>query len=322
MIEYDKGIHLKGTDLWFDSGTKRELSFVSSAAVEGPFNSEKIIATPETIRLLEGRIKKPVALACPYERPFSLGSVRVELIPSGFMLGSSQIAVQKDGKTIIYTGDVCLRNLRTSKPAQVRKCDVLVVKCTYAAPKYSFPPAGKVVGEIIEFVRTTLSAGAVPMLLADAAGKAPELAKILSEEGFTLSLHKSVYEVVKVYEEFGIAFSNYESYRPGRTEERVVIFPLRRGASAGLEKLPKKRVAVITEFSEDERANLKNAFGADEAFPFSTCADFDELVQLVEFVRPEKVYLAYGHGLEFARALRKKGFDAAALHKPAQLKLL
>jgi Cft2 family RNA processing exonuclease len=322
MIEYDKGIHLKGTDLWFDSGSKRELSFVSSAAVEGPFNSEKIIATPETIRLLEGRIKKSVTLACPYERPFSLGSVRVELIPSGFMLGSSQICVQKDSKTIIYTGDICLRNLRTSKPAQVRKCDVLVVKCTFAAPKYSFPPAGKTAGEIIEFARRALSAGAVPIFLADAIGKAPELAKILSDEGFGLSLHKSVYETVKIYEEFGITFSNYESYKPGRAEGRVVIFPLRTGGSAELDKLPKKNVAVITEFSEDERANLKNTYRADEAFPFSACADFDELVQLVEFVRPEKVYLAYGHALEFAQALRKKGFDAAALHKPSQLKLL
>jgi Cft2 family RNA processing exonuclease len=322
MIEYDKGIHLKGTDLWFDSGSKRALSFVSSAAVEGPFNSEKIIATPETIRLLEGRIKKPVALACPYERPFSLGSVRVELIPSGFMLGSSQIAVQKDGRTIIYTGDVCLRNLRTSKPAQVRRCDILVLKCTFAAPRYSFPPAGKVGEEIIEFVRETLSSGAVPVLLTETIGKAPELAKILSDEGFGLSLHKSVYDTVKIYEEFGITFSNYETYKPGRAEGRAVILPLRRGGSADLDKLPKKRVAVVTEFSEDERANLKNAYRAEEAFPFSTCADFDELVQLVEFVRPEKVYLSHGHALEFAQALRKKGFDAAALHKPAQLKLL
>lgn len=322
MIEYDKGIHLKGTDLWFDSGSKRALSFVSSAALEGPFNSEKIIATPETIRLLEGRIKKPVALACPYERPFSLGNVRVELIPSGFMLGSSQIAVQKDGKTIIYTGDICLRNLRTAKPAQVRKCDVLVVKCTFAAPKYSFPSAGKVAGEIIEFTRRTLSSGAVPVLLAESSGKAPELAKILSDEGSGLLLHKSVYETVKIYEESGITFSNYEAYKPGRAEGRVVIFPLGKGGSADLGKLPKKSVAVVTEFSEDERANLKNAHRADEAFPFSTCADFDELVQLVEFVRPEKIYLANGHALEFAQALRKRGFDAAALHKPAQLKLL
>jgi Cft2 family RNA processing exonuclease len=238
------------------------------------------------------------------------------------MLGSSQIAVQKDGRTIIYTGDVCLRNLRTSKPAQVRRCDILVLKCTFAAPRYSFPPAGKVGEEIIEFVRETLSSGAVPVLLTETIGKAPELAKILSDEGFGLSLHKSVYDTVKIYEEFGITFSNYETYKPGRAEGRAVILPLRRGGSADLDKLPKKRVAVVTEFSEDERANLKNAYRAEEAFPFSTCADFDELVQLVEFVRPEKVYLSHGHALEFAQALRKKGFDAAALHKPAQLKLL
>ncbi|HML94913.1 MAG TPA: MBL fold metallo-hydrolase [Thermodesulfobacteriota bacterium] len=322
MIEYDKGIHLKGTDLWFDSGRKRELSFVSSAAVEGPFNSEKIIATPETIRLLEGRIKNPAALACPYERPFSLGSARVELISSGSMLGSSQICVEKDGTTVIYAGDICLGNLRTARPALVRKCDVLVLKCTYAAPEYSFPPRHKVAGEIVEFVRGAISAGDVPVLLAESPGKAPELAKMLSDEGFTLSLRKSIYETMKIYEELGVEISNYEAYKPGRAEGRVVMFPLGKGPRAGLEKLPRKRAAVIAEFSPGERADLMKAYGADEAFLFSTRAGFDELVQMVELVRPGKVYLAYGRALEFAQALRKKGFDAAALHKPAQLKLL
>ena len=322
MIEYDKGIHLKGTDLWFDSGRKRELSFVSSAAVEGPFNSEKIIATSETVKLLEGRIKNPAALACPYGRPFSLGSVRVELIPSGSMLGSAQICVEKDGKTIIYTGDICLGNPRTARPAQVRECDVLVLKCTYAAPGYTFPPAEEVVSKIVEFVRGAISAGDVPVLLAEPLGKAPELAKILSDEGFTLSLQKPVYETVKIYGELGVEISNYEAFRPGRAEGKAVIFSPGKGAPAGLEKLPRRRVAVIAEFSADEKADLMKAHGADEAFPFSTRAGCGDLVRLVELVRPEKIYLAYGHALEFAQALRKKGYDAAALHKPAQLKLL
>ena len=322
MIEYDKGIHLKGTDLWFDSGRKRELSFVSSAAVEGPFNSEKIIATPETVRLLEGRTKNPAALACPYGRPFSLGSVRVELIPSGSMLGSAQICVERDEKTIIYTGDIYLGNLRTAKPVQVRECDVLVLKSTYAAPGYSFPPAEEVLSEIVEFVRGPISAGDVPVLLAESPGKAPELAKILSDEGFTLSLQRPVYEMVKIYGELGVEILNYEAFRPGRAEGKAVIFSLGKGASVGLEKLPRKSVAVIAEFSANEKADLMKAHGADEAFSFSTRAGFGDLVRLVELVRPEKVYLAYGRAHEFAQALRKKGFDAAALHKPAQLKLL
>jgi putative mRNA 3-end processing factor len=322
MIEYDKGIHLKGTDLWFDSGRKRELSFVSSAAVEGPFNSEKIIATPETVRLLEGRMKNPAALSCPYGRPFSLGSVRVELIPSGSMLGSAQICVEKDGKTIIYTGDICLGSLRTARPAQARECDVLVLKCTYAAPEYSFPPAGQVVSDIVEFVRCAISAGDVPVLIAEPTGKAPEIAKILSDEGFTLSLQKPAYETVKIYGELGVEILNYEAFRPGRAEGKAVISSPGKGAPAGLEKLPRKRVAVIAEFSAKEKTDLMKAHRADEAFPFSTRAGFDELVHMVELVKPEKVYLAYGHALEFAQVLRKKGFDAEALHKPAQLKLL
>ena len=56
---------------------------------------EKIIATPETIRLLGNKVRNAVLLSCPYHRPFSLGNLQVELIPSGHMLGSAQMVVDK-----------------------------------------------------------------------------------------------------------------------------------------------------------------------------------------------------------------------------------
>ena len=34
MIEYNEGIHLKGTGLWFDSKKKAGLSFISNANID------------------------------------------------------------------------------------------------------------------------------------------------------------------------------------------------------------------------------------------------------------------------------------------------
>jgi hypothetical protein len=58
MIEFDKGIHLRGTSLWFDSEKKAKFSFISNANIGRFVPSEKVIATPETIRLIEKRIRK------------------------------------------------------------------------------------------------------------------------------------------------------------------------------------------------------------------------------------------------------------------------
>lgn len=322
MIEYDQGIHLRGTDLWFDSRKKAKFSFISNANTGRFVPPEKVIATPETIRLIEKRIKKSVTLACPYNRPFTLGNVQVELIPSGYMLGSAQIEVKKAGKTIIYTGDINLRESLTSEPAQVKRCQILVLKCTYGSPKYVFPSADKVMESLTEFIDDSFSSGAVPVLLAEAVGKAQETIKRLSEAGYKFGVHKSIHKALKIYEEFGIQFPNYEVFKPKKTEGRVLVFPPLKGESKDIDKIRDKRVGIVIESAPDELASIKQVFNADEVFPLSSHAEFDELLQFVEFVRPEKVYLIHGHPTEFARALQKRGFEAVPLEKPAQLKLL
>ncbi len=322
MIEYDRGIHLLGTDLWFDSVKKAKFSFISSANVGRFSPPEKVIATPETIRLLDKKIKKSVALACPYKRPFTIGNVQVELIPSGYIPGSSQIVVNKDDDTIIYTGEINLRESLTATAAEIKRCPKAILKCSYSPPKYVFPPAEEVVGSLVEFIDNTLGSGAVPVILAETPGKAEDIVKILSVIGYKLSLHKSVYRTVKVYEEFGIKFSNYEQFKPKKTEGRVMIFPPHKGQSNNLEKIKNKKMAIVVEHTADERPNIKKVFKADEAFPLSNHAGYDELLRFVELMGPEKVYLIDGHAAEFAQTLRTRGFEAVPLEKPTQLKLL
>jgi hypothetical protein len=320
MIEFDKGIHLRGTSLWFDSEKKAKFSFISSANIGRFVPSEKVIATPETIRLIEKRIRKSVALACPYNRPFTIGSVQAELIPSGYMPGSAQIEIQKAGGTILYTGDINLRQSLVSEPARVKRCPMLIMKCTYGSPKYEFPPAEEVTGSLSEFIDSSLSSGSVPVLLAGAYGLAGELVKRLGDAGYKLGVHKSIFGVIKIFEEFGIGFHGCELLKPKKTEGRVLVFPLREG-SKGIEDIRDKKVGAVIESAPDERSYIKTLYGADEVFPLSNRAGFRDLIKFVESVGPEKVFLTGVHSSGFARALRKKGFEAVPLEKPAQLRL-
>jgi len=322
MIEYDRGIHLLGTDLRFDSVKKAKFSFISSANVGRFSPPEKVIATPETIKLLDKRIKKSVTLACPYKRPFTIGNVQVELIPSGYIPGASQIIVNTESDTIVYTGDINLRESLTAPPARIKRCPIVILKCTYSAPKYAFPPAEEVIGSMVEFIDDTLASGAAPVILAETLGKAEETVKILSEAGYKLSLHKSVYRSVKMYEELGIKFSGYESFKPKKTEGKVLIFPPHKGESKSINKIKHRRTAILMEHSADEKPHIMKVFKADEAFPLSNHADHDDLLRFVELMKPQKVYLIGGHSGEFARTLQTRGYEAVPLEKPTQLKLL
>ncbi len=321
MIEYNEGIHLKGTGLWFDSKKKAGLSFISNANIDKFTPSEKIIATPETIKFLDTKIKKSVVLACPYFRPFALGNLQVELVPSGHILGSSQMIVDRGDKTLIYSGDINLKKLPTQEPAYTKHCDALVMKCTYGLPKYIFPTFDESIEQLINFIKDTLSLDSTPVILVEPVGKAQDIIKVLGENGFKLSLYESIYKATKIYEEFGIEFGDYELFKPTHIEEKIVIIPPDKMESNKIKNIKRKRAAIIIEWAAEEESAIKSAFKADEAFTLSNHAGYNELLQFVEYVSPEKVYLIDKHATEFAKTLQKRGYKAIPLEKPAQLNL-
>jgi len=320
MIEYDGGVHLRGTDLWFDSTKKAHFSFVSNANVPGFMPHEKIIATPETIKLSGKKVKNSIVLPCPFNHPFSLGKVKVELIPAGYILGSSQVVVDKDGKRIIYAGDFKLRPSITAQPIEIKRSDILIMKCIYGLPKYMFSTTENVMESVADFVDDCISTGFTPILLVDVIGKAQDLTKLLGDMGYKLSLHRSIYKAVKIYEEFGISFSNYESFRPKDIEGKVVLVPSYLRGSEVIEGIRRKRTGVFMGWALDTEF-AKSAYRADEAFPISNHAGYDELIQFVEMTRPKELYLTQGFCTEFASALKKRGFNAKPMQKPSQLKL-
>lgn len=320
MIEFDRGIHLRGTSLWFDSVKKSKFSFISNANI-GKFSpSEKVIATPETLRLIEKRIKNSVALACPYNRPFTIGSVEAELIPSGYMPGAAQIEIKTAGRSVIYTGDISLRQSLTAEPIRIKGCPMVILKCTNGSPKYEFPRAEDVMGSISEFIERALTSGSVPVLLAETPGMAEEIIKRLGDAGQRVGVHRSILRTVRIYEEFGIEFKGCEPFRPGVTDGRVFVFPLRKGVKA-FDGVRDRRVGVVAESAPDEYSGIKTLYGAEEVFPLSIRAGYGDLIRFVEAVRPEKVFLTGAHSGGFARTLREKGFEAVPLERPTQLRL-
>lgn len=321
MIEYDQGIHLKGTDIWLDSKKKARFSFVSSADFSHLAPHEKIIATPQTLRLLGKDVKDSIALPCPFNHRFTLGNFQVELIPAGYILGSSQIVVEMQGQRIIYTGDFKLRRSETAESAEVRRADILIMKCAYGLPKYVFPQPESVIASLIAFIDESLASGITPILLVDALGKAEDIVKVLGDREYKLSLHRSIYNVIKVYEEFGIRFSNYESFHPKQLEGKVLLIPPHLRGAEMIERMERKRIGVVTGWALD-KAFVKSVFRADEGFPLSNHADYNELLQLVEVTKPKIVYLIHGFSAEFAMTLQKRGFNAKPLETPSQLKLL
>ncbi len=320
-IETTDGIRLSGTDLYFDSLKKVPLSFVSNANKDSLPSHKKIIATPETIKLLGSKIKNSVILSCPYNQPFTLGKAKIELIPSGYILGASQMVVEEEGKRLIYTGDFKLRYSRTAEYIELRRCDILVMKCIYGLPKFNFPETEDVMDSILNFIRETLFDGKTPVIIVDQIGKAQDLISFLGNRSFDLSIHPSIVKYLKLYEEIGINIPDYENLKRKNLKNKVIIIPPYFRGADQIENIKSKKVCVVMGWSMDNGAFVRSTFKADIAFPLSNHAGYDELLQYVDIAKPKEIYLVEGFNIEFARTLNKYGYKAIPLKTPTQLPL-
>lgn len=322
MIEftYDNGIRLVGTDLWFDARKKVRLNYISSPNISPLPGHERIIATPETIKFLEKKISDTTVLSCPYNRPFTLGNLKIELIPSGYMLGSSQMVVEYGGKRIIYTGDLKLRYSSTAQYIEIRRCDYLLLKCRYGISKYLFPPDNEVLDQIYQFIKESLYFNYTPVVIIEPYGKTQDLILYLHEKKLEVAVHRSILNVLRVYENFGYNFSNCQSMNLANVEGKVLLVPPNMKGTKLLDRIRKKRVSAVMGWSLGIENEIMEFFNADFVFPLSNHAGYDELMQYIQIVNPEKIFLTGTYGMEFSRVLKNQGYDAKPLDTPRQLK--
>lgn len=337
VIEFQNGIHIKGTNFWLDARKKVDFSFISHAHIDHTVRHKEILATKETARLYEHRFGKAkfnileynqpkrfdsaylwthLPFGSKFEKPKSKGGIKVELFPSGHILGGAQILLEIEGVRIVYTGDFKLRKCLTAKKAEIKKCDILIMESTFGLPHYIFPDRKEIIDQITEFVDQALSFGHVPIFLAYSLGKAQEIMKILGNQGYKTSVHQAIFKIAKIYEEFGIKFKNFEHYQAEDLEGKVLIVPPYVRRSRMIDKIPKKRVAILTGWAID--SGCKNWFGVDEAFPLSDHADFSELMEYAKLAEPQKIYTVHGFP-EFSDFLRKEGFDAEPLKESTKV---
>jgi DNA ligase 1 len=267
------------------------------------------------VRLPGSRIEHPL----PFGKRRSIRGVDLMLLPAGHIFGSAQCLVFAGEETLLYTGDFKLRAGRSAEQAEWHHADTLVMETTFGVPRYRFPPTKEVIDHMVAFCSETTDAGEVPVLLGYSLGKAQEILCALEGAGLTPMLHGSVYQMTRIYEQFGQSFCKYVRYNQNALAGKVLICPPSANRSPMLEKIPRKRVALISGWAVDPHAVYR--YQVDAAFPLSDHADYDDLLRYVELVQPRRVLTLHGFAAAFASDLRARGVEAWALSGENQMEL-
>jgi hypothetical protein len=300
-VTWRDGVHLTGTPIWCDARRRRDVCFVSSADRVGAAGHGQLIATPPTLALV-GTSTDAGHLAAPLRRPFTLGTLRLELIPSGRCLGAAALYVDARGRTALYAGAVRTLDPPAGEPAaDVRACDALVIAAPFGEVHHVFEPLAEVADRVLAWVRAERAAKRVPALVVDTPLDGLEVAAHLATAGFAIGGGKSIREAAVRLATADIAVPAIAAI----TRETQVVIRTERDRVKAFDP----PTALVS-----GRALDAHAYATAFAWPFA--AGREALLAWIEQTRASEIYVTGNAAETIARAL---GPRARVLGPPQQM---
>lgn len=299
-------IKLDGQNVLLDPKVADFVSFTTHAHVDHlpQVIVKKPYCTEETAVLAKARSPNFEANIVKENKKIKFDDFTAELIPAGHILGSSQVFIEADGTSILYTGDFKLWKNMTCKPVEIKEADVLVMETTYGNPSWIMPEDKKVRKDIIDWTKSE-SKKFTTHLGGYSLGKSQEAIKLLNENGITPQVSDSIRSISEIYNDFGAKLKFLEK----EDKSDVNIKPMHLIPS---QDDSKNKHAVLTGWS------LFRNYGV-QGFPMTDHADFNQLLVFIEAVSPKKVFCVHGFDKEFSKTIREKlRIPASVIQKRAQ----
>ena len=264
----------------------------------------EVIGSAITILCARDRLKKDLRAV---EHP------QIKSLNSGHILGSSMFLLDGEQR-VLYTGDLCTRDRLDILGAVPIKTDILILEATYGLPRYAFPPREDIERIVRDWVEDNLARGRSVALFAYSLGKSQEMLMLLRD--MVPHLYGSSLYTTRLLEDAGLEFS----YRPFdvRTVEEpfVLICPTGVRRAGFIESLRNHGLLTASVSGWALDPSFKHRMGADEVFPMSDHADFNELLWFAEKCEPSMVLTHHGFERDLAAHIKVNlGIESQALIK-------
>ena len=322
------GVHMSGTPIWCDARRARELCFVSRADRIPASQHGQIIATAETLALLARQGRRPDAasvLAVPPGRPFSLGTLRLELFRSGTAVGAASLSVDLRDRRVVYAGSVNPAGGGLGGAADQRSCTVLVVDAHYGDPRFRFPPVDQAVEEAAALCRRVCGAGGALVLLVTSALKGLDVAHRLDgagvRTGCELLAHRSIHHAAQKLRSAGLDSPPVRRFAASRVQPgQVLMWPTGRRVQLDRVGLPGGSAVALVSGAAADRDALGRA-RAGHGIAWSSQADHATLCRYIEESGAASVHLIGRFAEQMAEELAGRGLSARPLGPPVQMSL-
>ncbi|HTW52508.1 MAG TPA: ligase-associated DNA damage response exonuclease [Stellaceae bacterium] len=279
--------------------------------------NDHVLATRETIAIMQARYADGAARSSQplaYDKTVTVGEVAVRLVPAGHVLGSAQIVLDYHGSRVVVSGDYKRRSDPTCAPFEPVNCDLFITEATFGLPVFRHPPddqeIAKLLHSLILFPERCHLVGVYVL------GKCQRVLALLRRAGYQepVYLHGALIGLTGLFERFGIALGAVLP-ATGMAREalkgRIVLAPPSAAAEPWSRRLPDPLVAQASGWMR-VRQRAK-ASGVELPLVISDHADWDELIQTLDQVAADEIWVTHGREEALVHYATKKGYHARAL---------
>lgn len=276
-----------------------------------------MLATPETLAIVKARYGETAATvyqALAYGERLMLGEVALSLIPAGHVLGSAQVMLEWRGTRVVISGDYKRRADPTCQPFEVMTCDLYITEATFGLPVFRHPDTEAEVARLLHSHQ--LFPERTHLLGAYALGKAQRLVRMLRIAGYDkpIYLHGAMLALMDLYQALGVDLGELRPathLKGDKLAGEIVVAPPSAIADRWSRRFADPVTAVASGWMR-VRARARQS-RAELPLVISDHADWDELLQTIQDVQAEEVWVTHGNEEALCHAAASLGIRARAL---------
>jgi putative mRNA 3-end processing factor len=255
--------------------------------------------------------------AAEFGEEIVVNGVTVSFHPAGHVLGSAQIAIEKDGLRIVVSGDYKRRPDPTCAAYVPVPCDVFITEATFGLPVFRHPP------DTEEVARLLRSAAQFPershLVGAYALGKAQRVMRLLRDAGYErpIYIHGALAKLSEYYQSQGIDLGQLDpaTVDSGGKDDfagALVVGPPAAFADRWARRFPDP-ISCFASGWMRIRQRAKQG-GVELPLIISDHADWDELTATIKETGAAEIWVTHGREEALVRWCELEGIAARPLN--------
>ncbi len=280
-----------------------------------------VLATRETLDIMRLRYGEgfaetvqPIALG----ETLTINGVRISFHGAGHVLGSAQIAVEKDATRIVASGDYKRAADPTCTPFEPIKCDVFITEATFALPVFRHPDASHEIAKLLKSL--SLFPERAHLVGAYSLGKAQRVIKLIRNAGYSdpIYIHGALETLCDYYQMRGIDLGPLEPATLERGEKqpdfasKIIVGPPTAFSDRWARRFPDPVPAFASGWMRiRQRAKQQ---GIELPLIISDHCDWDELTETIAEIAPAEVWVTHGREEALVRWCELQNIPAKPLH--------